>query len=202
MNSLVSVIVPVYNKEDVLSRCLNSIKNQSYTYFEVLLVNDGSKDSSLDVCNYYSKQDERILVIDKPNGGVSSARNVGLDVAKGKFVMFCDSDDIVNCDWCKIMLEEYEDNTLTMCKYVEVEADKLTDYRKTIVDYNVQIFDRCRFLLFREIGIGSPTTKIFDNSIITVQKTTGNNIGLITSKNSITFENIFLYLTAPFSAIL
>lgn len=89
MNSLVSVIVPVYNKEDVLSRCLNSIKNQSYTYFEVLLVNDGSKDKSLPILKQYESNDDRFHVVDKVNGGASSARNVGLDYARGNiFVLW------------------------------------------------------------------------------------------------------------------
>lgn len=93
MNELISVIVPVYNAERFLDECISSIIGQSYADFELILVNDGSTDTSGDICRRYAAQDPRIVVIDKSNGGVSSARNAALDAARGKWVIFADSDD-------------------------------------------------------------------------------------------------------------
>lgn len=88
-----SIIIPVYNAEDYLSRCLDSILNQDMSSYEVILVDDGSTDSSALICDRYSATDPRFRTIHKPNGGVSSARNAGLNLAKGEYVMFVDSDD-------------------------------------------------------------------------------------------------------------
>lgn len=89
----VSVIIPVYNAEPFLRKCIESVQAQSVPVSEILLVNDGSTDGSLDICNAYASQDSRIRVIDKPNGGVSEARNVGIDATSGKYLMFLDADD-------------------------------------------------------------------------------------------------------------
>ena len=93
---IVSVIVPVYKVENVLHYCIDSILNQTYKNFELILVDDGSPDNSGKICDEYAKKDNRIKVIYKENGGVSSARNCGIDAAKGKYVCFVDSDDYVN----------------------------------------------------------------------------------------------------------
>ena len=98
MNYKVSVIVPVYNCEKFIDKCLDSILNQSYDNLEVVLVNDGSKDDSLLIINNRKKQDSRIIVVDKPNGGVSSARNVGLDNSTGDYIFFVDADDYIELD--------------------------------------------------------------------------------------------------------
>ena len=89
----ISVIIPVYNAEKTLHRCIDSLLVQHRSDVEIILVNDGSKDSSLDICKDYEGKYDCVLLIDKPNGGVSSARNVGLDAARGKYVVFVDSDD-------------------------------------------------------------------------------------------------------------
>lgn len=96
MEELISVIVPVYNVEKYLTSCLESILCQSYKAFEVILVNDGSEDNSLDICRGYEQKDSRFIVIDKTNGGLSSARNAALDICKGKYIVFIDSDDYVS----------------------------------------------------------------------------------------------------------
>ena len=85
-NELVSVIVPVYNVEDYLKKCVDSIINQTYTNLEIILVDDGSPDNCGKICDEYLKIDSRIRVIHKKNGGLSSARNAGLDIAKGKYI--------------------------------------------------------------------------------------------------------------------
>ena len=89
----VSVIVPVYNIEEYVSYCIESLVGQDYQNLEIILVDDGSKDLSFKICDEWSKRDSRIKIIRKPNGGLSSARNVGLDFATGEYVLFIDGDD-------------------------------------------------------------------------------------------------------------
>ena len=98
-NPLISVIIPVYNTEKYLRRCIDSVLAQTYTDFELLLIDDGSKDSSGIICDEYAAQDARVKVFHKENGGVSSARNVGLDHAQGEWITFVDSDDEVKPNW-------------------------------------------------------------------------------------------------------
>lgn len=95
MHPFISVIIPVYNTENYLRKCLDSVLAQSFADFEVLLINDGSTDGSGKICDEYAKKDKRIKVFHKENGGVSSARNLGLDNAKGEWISFVDSDDTV-----------------------------------------------------------------------------------------------------------
>lgn len=100
---MISIITPVYNTEKFLNRCIDSILSQTYSDFELILVDDGSSDSSGDICDKYALVDKRIKVFHQPNGGVSSARNFGLDRAKGEWVTFIDSDDYVS----QSLLEDY-----------------------------------------------------------------------------------------------
>ena len=95
-----SVIVPVYNAEKYLHKCVDSILSQTYRDFELLLVDDGSPDQCGRICDAYATQDPRVKVIHKPNGGVSEARNVGLDQAKGNYISFIDPDDWVEPKVC------------------------------------------------------------------------------------------------------
>ena len=92
---LISIIVPVYNVEKYLERCLDSILSQTFSDFELILVNDGSTDHSLEICRSYAEKDERILLIDQENRGLSAARNAGIAVAKGEYLGFVDSDDYI-----------------------------------------------------------------------------------------------------------
>ncbi len=89
----VSVIIPIYNVELYISECIDSVLNQNFSHFEILLINDGSTDSSLAICEKYAKIDSRIKVYNKKNGGISSARNYGMDKAQGEYIIFLDSDD-------------------------------------------------------------------------------------------------------------
>ena len=95
-NLKISIIIPVYNSENVLGECVASILSQSYENFEVVLVNDGSKDNSAAVCDALAASDSRIVVVHKPNGGTSSARNAGLEIASGDYITFMDNDDYWN----------------------------------------------------------------------------------------------------------
>lgn len=102
----VSVIVPVYNVEKYLERCLDSLINQSLREIEIILIDDGSKDNSSKICDRYAERDSRIKVIHKQNQGLGMARNTGLDVAKGEYVVFVDSDDFVSTDAYKKMYDQ------------------------------------------------------------------------------------------------
>ena len=96
MDPIISIIVPIYNVDKYLSRCIDSILNQTFKNFELILVNDGSTDKSLDICKYYKNIDNRKYIINKKNGGLSSARNAGLEIARGKYIGFVDSDDYIH----------------------------------------------------------------------------------------------------------
>lgn len=101
---MISVIVPVYNVEEYLRRCVDSILSQTYVDFEMILVNDGSRDSSGRICDDYAELDSRIRVIHKANGGIGSARNAGLEIAKGEYISFLDSDDWIEPDFFEVLL--------------------------------------------------------------------------------------------------
>ena len=101
----ISIIVPVYNVKPMLTYCIKSIIGQSYGDFEVLLIDDGSTDGSSELCDELGKLDARISVFHKENGGLSDARNYGLDRASGKFYLFIDSDDVIHKDFCRTMID-------------------------------------------------------------------------------------------------
>lgn len=103
MNLKISVIIPVYNAEKTLHRCVDSILVQTFSDFEVLLIDDGCKDNSGNICDEYAKKDSRVKVVHKDNGGVSSARNVGLDKAKGEWITFIDADDYIASDFFSVI---------------------------------------------------------------------------------------------------
>lgn len=104
--NLISVIVPVYNVENYLRNCLDSIVNQKYSDIEIILVDDGSKDGSGYICDDYASKDSRIKVLHKENGGVSKARNAGIDLAQGEFLSFIDGDDTIDFDYLSLMYNE------------------------------------------------------------------------------------------------
>lgn len=121
MNPLISIIVPVYNSEKTLDRCINSILKQTFHNWELLLINDGSTDRSREICDESAAKDQRIKVFHKTNGGVSSARNVGLDNAKGEWLTFCDSDDeILNNTFALYdrIIKEHNEIDLISCGYI------------------------------------------------------------------------------------
>ena len=113
--SKVSVIVPIYNSEKYISECIESILNQTYDKFELILIDDGSKDSSGDICKQYELLDSRVIYIRKENGGVSSARNEGVRCANGDFITFVDSDDFVKPNMLEVLIKNRCD--FAMCGY-------------------------------------------------------------------------------------
>ena len=107
MNNLVSIIIPVYNIKSYITKCIESVISQSYKNLEIILVDDGSSDKSGLICDDYAKSDNRIKVIHKKNGGLSDARNVAIDVAKGDFIYFIDGDDYIHHNSISVLIEAY-----------------------------------------------------------------------------------------------
>ena len=122
MGEKISVIVPVYNVEQYLERCVDSIISQTYTNLEIILVNDGSTDNSGKLCDELAKKDERIRVIHKENGGLSDARNRGIDESESDLVGFIDSDDYIDSDMYEVLLKNLNDTDadLSMCALYDV----------------------------------------------------------------------------------
>ena len=118
-SDLISVIIPVYNSSERLDICVNSILNQSYSNLEIILVDDGSTDNSLEIINSYVKKDSRVKGYHKNNGGVSSTRNYGLKVANGKFISFIDSDDYVDKEYFKTLMkyQKMNNSDIVRCGY-------------------------------------------------------------------------------------
>lgn len=113
---LVSIIIPVYNAEKYLRYCVDSILQQSYTNLEVILVDDGAKDSSPSICDDYAQSDSRVTVIHQPNGGIAKAQNTGLDAAHGDYIAFADNDDILDSRNIELLLHALKSTGADMSK--------------------------------------------------------------------------------------
>ncbi len=174
----VSIIVPVYNAENYLHKCIRSLQNQNFSDFEIILVNDGSKDRSGQICDEHAKFDNRIKVIHKANGGVSSARNRGLEEACGKYIMFCDSDDFVKEEFCAplLSLAQGDEDCLVLAGITEIndknsttdnlcakfpEGERITLTNREFCDLYVELNLKKFFLL-----MNMPYNKLFSRSII------------------------------------
>lgn len=167
---MISVIAPVYNAEKYLHRCIDSILVQSFTDFELLLINDGSKDNSGKICDEYAAKDSRIRVFHKENGGVSSARNLGLENAKGDYIMFVDSDDYMFPEMCELMAATIESKKadLVVCGTTETGGG----YWRPAADEDyslAQLKENFVQLLHTEL-LSPPWNKIFKRAIIGEQR--------------------------------
>jgi len=168
MNPKISIIVPVYNVENFIQSCIESILDQTINDFELILVNDGSTDQSGNICDEYSKRDKRIIVIHKENGGQSSARNRGIDVAKGDYLGFIDSDDWIHRDMYKILFTKaMETNAeITACNLMQYNKDSEGHlYSNNITD---QLFDRTSAmneLYLNERLTFSPCNKLYKKEL-------------------------------------
>lgn len=127
MSETISVIIPVYNVQEYLRKCLDSVIGQTYDNLEILLVNDGSTDRSGEICDYYASRDSRIRVIHQQNGGLASARNTGMDAAKGAYIGFVDSDDWIDLDMYEFLynLLHQHQADLSICRLKEITHAKL-----------------------------------------------------------------------------
>ena len=132
---VVSIIVPVYNVKSYVGECVESLCRQTYTNLEILLVDDGSTDGSGEVCDEYAGRDERIRVIHQANRGLSGARNMGLDDARGEYIAFVDSDDLVSTNYVETLYEllmKYEAD-IAACAYVKGTTEQLTEIREKVL---------------------------------------------------------------------
>lgn len=135
----ISIIVPIYNVEEYLHRCVDSILNQTFTAFELILVDDGSPDNCGAICDEYAKKDKRIKVIHKGNGGLSDARNAGIDIASGEYLGFVDSDDWIHPQMYEVLYKGIVENNvkISICEYEETERQREFEHISDI-SYNVQ----------------------------------------------------------------
>lgn len=150
-NELISVIIPIYNVEKYLKRCIDSVLNQTYKEIEVILIDDGSPDNCGKICDYYKEKDKRVIVIHKINGGLSDARNVGLNVATGKYITFIDSDDFVEKGYIEVLyklIKKYNCQ-ISQCSYVKGSQQKFRK-RKSKKEY---VYFRNDFFKDRKIKI-------------------------------------------------
>ena len=158
MLSLISVIIPIYNAEKYLKECLDTVLHQTYKNLQIILINDGSTDSSGSICNNYAKKDNRITVLHKRNGGVSTSRNEGIRLALGEYILFLDSDDYADPNMCEMLYNYISLNKVDMV----ITGTKLTRRTgKTFLD---------RSELYKHLAIknidGSCWGRIFKKSII------------------------------------
>lgn len=135
LHELVSIIVPIYNSEFVLKRCVDSILQQTFKQIQLILVDDGSSDNSLLMCKHFAEIDSRVVVLNQENDGPASARNTGMDAANGKYVMFVDSDDCIHPCCVELMYKAIQqfDVSVVMCEYGEDKC-KESIYSKIQVD--------------------------------------------------------------------
>ena len=164
-NPKISVIVPVYNVEKYLHRCIDSILAQTYTDFELLLINDGSKDNSGIICDEYAAKDNRVRVFHKENGGVSRARNLGLDNAKGEWIAFIDSDDWVKPGYLRSMVV-HSGADMIMSSF-EI-SDDLSIWNNDIDDEAFSICQMSAFLnkYVSTTHFGTPWCKLYNRDLI------------------------------------
>lgn len=153
---LISIIIPVYNVESFLPKCLDSVINQTYEKIEIILVNDGSKDDSGLICDEYAKKDARIRVVHKANGGLSDARNVGIENAKGEFICFVDSDDAIDRQYVEVLY----DNILNTNSDIAI-----CSFKKFIEDEQIENFKQ-EATQFEELGRHELILKLFEKNNI------------------------------------
>lgn len=171
-----SVIIPVYNAEKFLSRCVESIINQTFQDLEIILVNDGSTDNSLTICHEFASKDKRIKVIDKKNEGSGPTRNVGIGIARGDYLAFPDSDDRMELDAYESCIKIIEDSNVDLLVFgmkTEVYTDSLNRVERIVLDeipereyYTPEEFRNNWAWLYQKMDMGSPCNKIYKKSII------------------------------------
>ena len=146
-NDLISIVIPIYNVEKYLKRCVDSVINQTYKNIEIIVVNDGSNDHTQEICEKICQEDTRVILINKKNGGVSSARNKGIDLAKGEYISFCDSDDYVDQSIFEKLLKLIKENDadISMCniEYIGQNGETINNYKK---NEKKLILDRKQFI--------------------------------------------------------
>lgn len=165
INELVSIVIPVYNAEKTLRRCIDSILCQSYNNIEIILVNDGSVDSSANICDLYTKKYKNIICINKPNKGVSNSRNVGIEHSQGKFILFVDSDDYICNNYISSLLSLYNKDNIFVIQGCRIVGDFSSVYTMKKANYMKSQYGL--FIEREEMYMhGSPYGKLYLSEII------------------------------------
>ncbi len=202
MEKKVSIIVPIYNTEKYLERSIDSIIAQSHKNLEIILINDGSSDKSIEICKEYQKKDKRIVVIDKEHTGVSDSRNIGIMKATGDYIGFVDSDDYIEADMFKILVEAAEKHgaDISMCDLKETsKGDEKNTYKVDFVELsknealNNLLYDKnignymCVKLFKRKLfeNITFPVNQMFEDISVAYK--------LFNKSNKIIYTNTVLY---------
>ena len=148
---MISVIVPVYNVERYIRQCVESILEQTYADLEIILVDDGSTDGSGSICDEYKLKDDRVVVIHKCNGGLSDARNAGLDIARGEYIGFVDSDDYIEPDMYEVLYKNCERYAADLAAARFVKFNTQGEVRKNFTE-NIEVFSREEMLRLFIVG--------------------------------------------------
>lgn len=207
MKDLISVIIPIYNVEKYLNKCIDSIINQTYKNLEIILVDDGSPDNCPQICDEYAKKDSRIKVIHKKNGGVSSARNVGLINSTGNYIGFIDPDDYIEpIMYEKLLKVLKESNTLvSMCGFYKIKDNKIVktdNYDEKIISSEKLLKDifnytsmgtLCNKLFAKEIFFDINNNQLFFNETIHYCEDVLMLETILSNKNNIAIHNQPLY---------
>lgn len=189
--NLISIIVPIYKVEKYLSRCINSIVNQTYKEIEILLIDDGSPDRCPQICDEWAKKDKRIRVIHKQNGGLSDARNIGIEASTGEWIMFIDSDDYIDLFMCEKLLKTAKSSNadIVVCNFIIAYPDNqkmnkflISSFPQTYTpkEMVIKYFTRCvnpavwnriyrRYLFFLPERIRFPYGRLHEDAFITYQ---------------------------------
>lgn len=163
---MISIIIPVYNKEKYIKKCLESITNQTYKNIEIIVINDGSTDNSENIIKEFAKKEKRIKVFTQSNGGVSKARNQGLKYASGEYILFVDADDYVEADYVEKMVAYKED--LIVCGYINVQKNgNKINYIKNKVFYDKNEIIKNSLKKENNSLMVTPYVKLFKHNIIT-----------------------------------
>lgn len=208
---MISVIVPIYNVENYLEDCINSILNQSYKELEIILVDDGSPDSCGKICDKYAEKDSRITVIHKKNGGLSDARNTGINVANGEYLSFVDSDDLLHKDFYLTLFNMLIDNNadISSCNFLKFTGEKISDksiknpiiktisnidalndlYTDKYVNYIVACNKLYKATLFKDLKF--PVGKIHEDEFTTPK------VLFKANKIAVTEEELYYYRQTP-----
>lgn len=213
ITSKISIIIPIFNTEAYLSRCLDSIINQTYGNLEIILVNDGSTDSSGVICKKYKENDKRIKIVEQENSGQGAARNAGLKEATGELIVFVDSDDYVALDLCQTINSFFSKYSIDIVIY-NLEAGEQGDYQflreekppvyMTGIDYlrgmySVKNFDSSVLKAYR--------SRLFDDIIFPAGRTMGEDVGtiykLIYKADQIVLldQKLYYYFQSPNSTV-
>ena len=168
---LVSIIVPVYNVEEYLSDCIHSLVTQTYQNIEIILIDDGSTDSSSEICDNISSKDSRVVTVHKKNEGVAAARNTGVNLSKGDFITFVDADDFILPNMCQDLVKIMTENELDMISF---NHEKITEQAKDALPTNIgtgkiikmHTYDAAVHYLYGRYFTHSPWGKLFKRNIV------------------------------------